>query len=132
MTDFLVDTVAFVRYLEDRLPAKADKVFGEAEAGRAHLLLPQMALAEFIYITLRGRLKRNRPELHLRDVLHNLTASAAFTISAMPPEAWEVLLELRIPELHDRMIAAEAIARNIPVLTSDPAFRDLKGLSTIW
>jgi predicted nucleic acid-binding protein len=129
---YLIDTVAFVRYLQDRLTPKADKVFEGAEAGRTHLLLPQIALAEFLYIALRGRLKGTRSELQVRDVLQNLTASDAFTISAMPASAWDVFTELPIPELHDRMIAAEAIAREIPLLSNDPAFREIPGLATIW
>ncbi len=132
MNEYLVDTVAFVRYLEDRLTPKSERVFDDAEAGRAHLLLPQIALAEFMYIALRGRLKGTRRDLQVRDVLHNLTASEAFTISALPTSAWEVFSELSIPELHDRMIAAEAIAREIPLVSNDPAFAEIEGLTSVW
>jgi predicted nucleic acid-binding protein len=132
VNEYLVDTVAFVRYLEDRLTPKSERVFDEAEAGKTHLLPPQIALAEFMYIALRGRLKGTRRELQVRDVLHNLTASEAFTISSMPTSAWDVFTELSIPALHDRMIAAEAIAREIPLVSNDPAFREIEGLTALW
>jgi predicted nucleic acid-binding protein len=132
LTEYLVDTVAFVRYLQDSLPAKVDSVFSGAESGRNHLLLPQIALAEFVYLGARGRLRGPRPEILVREVLHNLSASDAFTVSAMPGSAWEVFLGLPIPEMHDRMIAAEAMAREIPVLSNDTAFDDVRGLSRIW
>jgi predicted nucleic acid-binding protein len=132
VSEYLVDTVAFVRYLEDRLTSKSERVFDDAEAGRSHLLLPQIALTEFMYIALRGRLKGTRRELQVRDVLHNLTASDAFTVSSMPNSAWELFPELPIPELHDRMIAAEAVAREIPLISNDPAFDGIEGLTTVW
>ena len=132
MSEYLVDTVAFVRYLEDRLTPKVDRIFDDAETGRNHLLLPQIALGEFLYIGLRGRLTGSRRELQVRDVLHNLTASEAFTITPMPNPAWEVFSELPISELHDRMIAAEAIARGISLISNDPAFQDVPRLTTVW
>jgi predicted nucleic acid-binding protein len=132
VSEHLVDTVAFVRYLEDRLTSKSAKIFDDAEAGKTHLLLPQIALAEFIYIALRGRLKGAPRELQVRDVLHNLVASDAFTISSMPISAWDVFSDLAIPELHDRMIGAEAIAREIPLISNDPSFDGVEGLTTIW
>jgi predicted nucleic acid-binding protein len=132
VSEFLVDTVAFVRYLQDRLPQKAGRIFDDADAGRSHLLLPQIALAEFMYLALRGRLKGTQRELQVRDVLHNLTASDAFSISSMPASAWEVFSELRISEMHDRLIAAEAIARGIPLVSNDPAFDAVERLTRIW
>lgn len=132
MSEYVVDTVAFVRYLEDRLPSKADRVFEAAELGRSHLLLPQIALAEFLYIALKGRLKGPRPSLEIREVLDNLLASRSFTVSAMPALAWEVFPTLKVAELHDRMIAAEALARGVPLLSNDPGFDRVDGLRTIW
>ena len=132
MTDYLVDTVAFVGYLVDRLPSRADRPFREAESGKAHLLLPQIALGEFLYLALRGRVKGVTSEVRLREVLNELTASDAFTISSMPVAAWETFLTLSIPELHDRMIAAEAISRGIPVISNDSRFEGVDRLSVIW
>ena len=132
LTDYLTDTVAFVRYLEDRLPPRVDRVFRDAEAGRNHLLIPEIALAEFLYIALRGRLRGPRPELLVREVLHDLSASEAFTVSSMPSTGWEVFLDLRVRELHDRMIASEAIARGVPLISNDPVFDGVPRLRAIW
>ncbi len=132
LTDYIVDTVAFVRYLEDKLPPRADKVFQDAEAGRAHLLLPQIALAEFMYLAMNGRLPVSRPGVQTREVLHNLSASDAFTISSMPPSAWDVFVDLDIPGLHDRMISAEAISRDLPLVSNDDAFKRQDKLTVVW
>jgi predicted nucleic acid-binding protein len=132
VTQYVVDTVAFVRHLEDRLSTKAGRIFDEAESGRNHLFLPEIALAEFVHICLKGRLRSTRPELKVRDVLHNLSASGAFTISGMTSGAWEAFVNLRIPELHDRMIAAEAIGRGMTLISNDSAFDGISGLARVW
>ena len=132
MTDYLIDTIAFVRYLEDRLPPRPNRIFTDAEQGRNHLLLPQIALAEFLYVALRGRLKGIRPEPQARDVLHNLLASPAFSVSTMPSSAWEEFLALKIPEMHDRMIAAEALARGVTLVSNDASFVGITRLKTVW
>jgi predicted nucleic acid-binding protein len=132
LNEYLVDTVAFVRYLEDRLPARADRIFAEGESGGAHLLLPQIVLGEFLYLSLRGRLRSKSPRAGINDVLQNLAASDAFSVTAMPWSAWDLFPELTIPELHDRMIAAEALARRVPIVSNDEAFSAVDSLKVIW
>jgi predicted nucleic acid-binding protein len=132
LTQYVVDTIAFVRYLEDRLGPKVGRIFDEAEAGRNHLLLPEVALAEFAYVCLKGRLRSTRADLKVRDVLQNLTASDAFTVSGMTAAAWETFVELKIPEMHDRMIAAEAIARRLALISNDTAFDEVPSLVRVW
>ncbi|MGI0155056.1 MAG: PIN domain-containing protein, partial [Thermoplasmata archaeon] len=118
--------------LEDTLPPHAERAFEEAEAGRGHLFLPQIALGEFVYIALRGRLKGDHAATRVREVIHNLSASGAFTLSSMSPEAWEAFLNIRISELHDRMIAAEAIGRRVPLISNDSSFDGIEGLRVVW
>ena len=43
-----------------------------------------------------------------------------------------IFTQLKVPELHDRMIAAEALARDIPLISNDPSFTSIKGLKLIW
>jgi predicted nucleic acid-binding protein len=132
LTQYVLDTVAFVRHLEDRLSPKVGRIFDEAESGRNHLFLPEIALAEFVHICLKGRLRPTRPELKVRDVLHNLSASGAFTVSGMTSGAWETFVNLRIAELHDRMIAAEAIDLGMALISNDSAFDGITGLARVW
>ena len=132
MSVFLVDSVPFVRYLEDRLPSEPDRIFHTAEAGHHHLLIPQIALAEFIYLALKGRLRLKHPEVQVRSVLHDLGASDAFTVTDMPVPAWDIFLEVRIPEMHDRLIASEALVRAVPIISNDHSFDGVERLSRVW
>ncbi len=54
--DAVIDTVALVHHLNDSLPPAADKVFRQAEGGGGRLWLPEVALGEFAYLALRGRI----------------------------------------------------------------------------
>ena len=132
LTDFVLDTVALVRYLEDDLPRAADRAVREAESGRGRLYLPEIAMAEFAYIALRGRLRIPNPRAAVEEVLNEVRASAYLVLSSLSPGGWDVLLDLDIPELHDRMIASDAISRRLPLITNDPAFGSTPGLRVVW
>jgi predicted nucleic acid-binding protein len=132
VSELLVDTVALVHYLDDTLPSKADEQFSGGEQGKNRLLLPQIALGEFVYIALRGRVRATQSKAAVQEAVQHILSSEFIALSAMPSASWEIFLRLGIPELHDRMIAAEAIARAIPLISNDPAFEDVPGLDLIW
>src|SRR5439155_272589 len=83
LTDFLLDTIALVRHLEDSLPDGADRVFREAEGGRSRLFLPEIALGEFLYVALRGRLRASNIRSVVDEVLDQIRASGYLVLSAM-------------------------------------------------
>ncbi len=132
LTDYVLDTVALVRHLEDDLPPSADRAFAEAERGDARLFLPEIALGEFVYLALRGRLRASNARGLLDEVLDQIRASTYLGVSSLSPGAWDDFLDLEIPELHDRMIAADAVHRGLPLVTNDPAFARVPRLRTVW
>ena len=132
LTDFVLDTMALVKHLEDDLPAGADRAFRDAEAGRGRLFLPEIALAEFIYIALRGRLRVPDPRASLDEVVSGIRAASYIALSHLPPDAWGRFLNLEIPELHDRLIATDALHRGIPLITNDPEIVNVPGLRSVW
>lgn len=132
MNDHTIDTMALVRYLEDSLPARADKVFRDAEAGRLRLYLPEIVLAEFVYLSLKGRVRGGPAAFTVSETVHNLLSSDAITVSGMSETAWDLFSTLPIREMHDRMIAADAIARGTPLVSNDPAFDPIEQLRVVW
>jgi predicted nucleic acid-binding protein len=132
VTEFLIDTVALVRYLEDTLPKTADAVFDQGEQGKHRLLLPQIALGEFIYIALRGRVKSAHSPAAIEEAVQNILSSDFISVTTMPTDAWNEFLRLEIGEMHDRLIVAEALARGVPLISSDPAFQSVPALKLVW
>ncbi|MDE1820842.1 MAG: PIN domain-containing protein [Euryarchaeota archaeon] len=132
MTDVVIDTVALIRHLEDKLPPKADKVFAEAERGLGTLFLPEVAMGEFVYLALKGRVETDDPRASVDEVLDTIRGETYIRLSNLGSAGWRTFVGLRIPELHDRMIAADAVSRHLALVTNDPELEGIKGLPLIW
>ncbi len=132
LTDYVIDTVALVKHLEDDLPKGADRIFREAEAGRTHLYLPEIALGEFIYIALKGRLQAANPRIVAEEVVDQILATPYISLSGLTHTAWSAFLTIDIPELHDRMIVADALDRRLPLVTNDRSMQSVPSLKTVW
>ena len=131
METYVLDTVALVRYFEDDLPKSADKIFSLAEGGRAKLLVPSIVLGEFIYSALKGRLRVRDLQSTIMELLHGIEASEYLLSVDMTLPSWQKFLNLKVPELHDRMICAIAASLNATVLTNDSEIK-ADGIRTIW
>ena len=132
MKDFITDTVGLARYLEDTLPDPASEAFALAERGEAPIFVPQIVLGEFIYIAMKGRLRLADSKVTVNQVLDELRGSSFIFQSNFPEDGWDIFLSLAIPELHDRLIAAEALSRSVPLISNDPVFRKVETLEVIW
>lgn len=129
---YVADTVALARYLEDNLPKRANEVFGRAETGQVVVLVPDVVIAEFIYIALKGRLKVQDPTVAIAELLRDLQASQFLRPVSISFETWDVFANSKISELHDRLIYSIAMTNQAEaIITNDP---ELIGSSypTIW
>ena len=132
MTDYVLDTMALVGHLDDSLPDRANRAFQEAEEGRGRLFLPEIALGEFVYLALKGRLKIENPRSVIEEVVDQIKAADYIELSHLGPLGWDIFVELQVPELHDRLIVADALSREAPLITRDAEIRGTPGLTTIW
>jgi predicted nucleic acid-binding protein len=129
---YVADTMALARYLEDNLPKKANEVFEKAETGTATILVPDIVIAEFIYIGLKGRLKVSDPKATVGELLSELQSSQFLRPVGMSSEAWEVFIDSRVPELHDRLIYSTAVSNEAEaIITNDPEII-ASAYPTIW
>jgi len=131
METYVLDTVALVRYFEDDLPISADRIFRLAEEGKAELLIPSIVVGEFIYSVMKGRLKVGDIHSTIIELLQTIQISEYLHHVDMTLSEWQEFLNLKIPELHDRMICAVAVAHNANVITNDHDIR-AEGIHTIW
>jgi predicted nucleic acid-binding protein len=129
---YVADTVGLAKYLDDTLPAKADRAFKESENGGALVLIPEVVLGEFIYICLKGRLKSDDPKSLIQELLDEVDAAAGLRQVGMTSGAWSEFMDSRIPELHDRMILAIAKAEGVEGLITNDEELVSSGFPTIW
>jgi predicted nucleic acid-binding protein len=129
---YVADTMALARYLEDNLPKRANEVFEKAETGNATILVPDIAIAEFIYIGLKGRLKVSDPRATITELLSDLQSSQFLRPVGMSSGAWAAFIDSRVPELHDRLIYSTAVTNEADaIITNDPEII-ASAYPTIW
>ena len=129
-TRFVTDTHALWWYFRspERLSAAASAVFQLAETGNAILVVPAIVVAEFCYLSV----KLGRP-LEPSAFLATLDSVGGIELSELGRAQLERLDRFpEVPEMHDRLIAAEADAIGAPVVTRDAALAASTGISTIW
>ena len=127
---FVVDTNALWWYLRapERLSPAADVIFRLAEAGGTVLVVPAIVVAELYYLSI-----KIREPLPPTELLEMFDRSGFFVASDLGSPQLEMLDRLpEIPEMHDRLIAAEALALGVPVVTRDPVIAASPKVQSIW
>ena len=122
----LLDTVAFLFAIEDpdRLSRKARTLIGDPVNQRE---LSVISLAEIAMKNAAGKLNLSREDA--MDALRRLQ------VSMLPYAEPHVLGLMTLPVHHrdpfDRMLIAQALADDVPVMTCDTQFRKYKGLRVV-
>ena len=127
---FVVDTHAPWWYLRspERLTTAASAVFRLAETGNATIIVPAIAVAEFYFLS--AKLGQPIPP---SDLLAALDAVGGIELSDLGRAQLERLDRFpEIPEMHDRLIAAEAAALDAPVVTRDETLTASVQIETVW
>ena len=125
-----MDTHALWWYLKspEMLTAAAKAVFRLAETGNATLVVPAIAVAEFYCLSA----KLGQPFAPSR-LLDALTSVGGIELSDLGRVQLEKLDRFpEIPEMHDRLIAAESMALDAPVLTRDETLTASLKIETVW
>ena len=127
---FVADTHALWWYLRspERLPAAASAVFRLAETGNATIVVPAIAVAEFYFLSV--KLGQPFAPSHLLDALASVGGIELSDLGRAQLEKLDLLTE--IPEMHDRLIAAESMALDAPALTRDETLAASTQIETVW
>jgi PIN domain nuclease of toxin-antitoxin system len=123
----LLDTVAFLFAIGDpaSLSRKARTVMGDPANQRE---LSVISLAEIAMKNAAGKLNLSREDA--MDALRRLQVSMLLYAEAHVLELMTLPVHHRDP--FDRMLIAQALAEDVPVMTCDKEFRKYKGLAVIW
>lgn len=64
-------------------------------------MLPEVGLAESVFPSLKGSVRRLRTDLTVSEAAHDLSSSSTFTVRGIPAAAREIYLTLPIREMYD-------------------------------
>ena len=123
----LLDTVAFLFAIgdPDRLSRKARTVMRDPANQRE---VSVISLAEIAMKNAAGKLNLSREDA--------VEALSRLQVSMLPYGEAQVFELMTLPVHHrdpfDRMLIAQALAEDVPVITCDKEFRKYKGLEVIW
>ena len=123
----LLDTVAFLFAIADpdRLSRKARTVMRDPANQRE---VSVISLAEIAMKNAAGKLNLSREDA--------MEALSRLQVSMLPYAEAQVFELMTLPVHHrdpfDRMLIAQALAEDVPVMTCDKEFRKYKGLDVIW
>ena len=129
-TRFIADTHALWWYFRspERLSAAAAAVFQLVETGNAMMVVPAIVVAEFYYLPV----KLGSP-LEPSAFLEALDSVGGMELSELGRTQLERLDRFpEVPEMHDRLIAAEADVMGAPVVTRDEVLTASARVPTIW
>jgi len=127
---YVTDTHTLYWYRRDarRLSPAADAVLRLAAAGGARIVVPATVVAEFYYLTE----KAGYPVVP-SELLDHLSGSREFIFSELGQAQLEKMEEVTgVPEMHDRLIVAEALVHQAPIISRDAALRASGVVQVIW
>lgn len=129
-TTYVADTHSLIWYLigSPQLGVRARQAIDDAVSGRAALIIPVIVLAKLVLLVEKGRILAS-----LDAMLALLHGQEGFLIQ---PLSVEVVLIIRgpsqLPDIHDRLIVAEALMHNAALITRDRAITSSDLVSVLW
>jgi predicted nucleic acid-binding protein len=128
---YVTDTHPFVWYLaadDERLSPSAKSVFENADSAKAVVVIPAIVLAESLYLAEKGRIKAKAVE-----ILELVESALNYRLYPLDLSVIQIAWELKkIPEIHDRVIAATARRLGLELITDDKRIRESGYVKTLW
>ena len=135
MKQYVTDTHPLIWHLasDKRLSSAATSVFVDADNGLVQVLVPGIVLVELVYLVEKGVVPRFRFD-QLLVMLDGVNKS--YAVTPLSQDIARTMIETvpwsAVPELADRIIAATAVALNLPLLSKDPRHQNSGVVQTIW
>jgi len=127
MNTYIIDTIAFLSYLADNLPTKADNIFKKAEKKDILLLLPSIAFGEALYTIYKGKeIFGKQISVEKIDLIFQILQNGEMIqLVSMNLDTWRIFHKIIIPELHDWMIVATYHhSKALGIVTNDPNIKE--------
>lgn len=133
MNAYVTDTHALIWYLQEnqKLSRKVKTIFESCDNGETIVYIPVICLIEFVYLY-----EKRKIPFQLYEELENIFLSGDTNFIIVDINL-DVVKHLRtiardnIPDLPDRIIAATALFKNLPLISRDRMITHSK-IETIW
>ncbi len=124
---YVTDTHALVWYIHGTLPKPVDTIFKSAEKGESTLFIPTIVLAECLYL-----IENNKIDLDFNDLLKRIEMGRNFIPTSFNFQLMRILPEIKVSELHDRIIVATAKVLNAKLITKDGEIKKAGIVEVVW
>ena len=128
MKTYVSDAVAFLYFLLDKLPRKADEVFRQGENGKANIYLPTIAAAELYYL-----FERKGWFKYWIRLKNAMLGAATFRYYPFNEQVLDFFRHTKAREIHDKIIVSTAkIVKANALITKDEALKELGEVNIVW
>lgn len=127
--EYLADTVTLIRYFTDtgKIGNKAKTVLMEADMGKNTIYISIISFVEILYLS-----ERNKIKINLEDIESIILNSTNYGIVDLNLEIVKESRNVKLKDLHDRLIVSTAKNLNLPILTSDREIKSAEIIETVW
>lgn len=124
--EYLLDTVTIVRHFTEiaKFGKKAQEILTGSENT---FVISVVSLMEILYLS-----EKQRIDIDLIETLNRIELSSLYSIVDLTPDILKVANDLIFYELHDRLILSTAKWLDIPIISSDDKFKQVKGIQVLW
>ncbi|QTA88277.1 type II toxin-antitoxin system VapC family toxin [Desulfonema magnum] len=134
MNRYVTDSHALIWHLQNlpNLSARVRQIFSQIDGGAATAVIPTIVPVEMIYLAEKRRIPGN-----LLSAVLNFIGTNSVNYELAPLD-FSVVSSMRqisrsvVPDMPDRIIAATALALDLPLLSRDSAISNLSEIEVIW
>lgn len=130
MALYIVDTHALLWYLggSPQLSGPARAALDEAASGLSQVLVPAIVLSELVMLA-----EKRHGTIDMARIVEVLQAAPGFRLSSLSPEiAVRIQSLTALPDIHDRLIVAEALEAGATLITRDQTITASGLVPTLW
>src|SRR3989344_3625549 len=124
---FVADTHAWVYYILDKLPKNLDGIFKSVERSESTMFIPTIVLTECIHLA-----ETNKISISYKELFSRLEESENFSVVPLDLEITKTVPQIKLKEIHDRIIVATAIVLDSTLLTKDREIARSRIVKTLW
>ncbi len=130
MALYVADTHVLVWYLSgsNQLSQTVRQVLDGAVRDEHQVNIPAIVLAELVMLS-----EKHSGRFNLSRIVASLRQAPGFRLTSLAPEVALRIADLTmLPDIHDRLIVAEALQVAASLLTRDQVIAKAKVVTTIW